>query len=441
MPATILTAELDANVPIAEEYPDGLKATAYFEDYLFKLFQAINEINVLAGVSYGVVNGDSGSATALIPSDTLSILGGTGISTVAADGAPDSVVITNTDPFPEAPVDGVTYGRKDTGWIDLNSVGIDHGSLAGLADDDHPQYFLADGSRELTGNVSFASSVTAPTITSLNHGGAFTIAAEDAGGTLRSLLEGDPDHSTDLMFAGAKVLETTAQGFRFGTTNLALLELDLGATPDRVNLRNLTVSGHLLFQGQNSGNVQTNLFEGDPDGQAQLHYAGTKAFSTNASGIDVQDTSGVVPIITFRNDASTGLGQILIDGTGNTAVRSQVHGGTLRLQGEDAGGTLRQLVVCDPDNTVELYYAGTLEATTKSGGFRIDDELEVDGAFNHDGATFGIYATTPVAQSSAYTPTNVSADRSYDADATSVDELADVLGTLIADLQLTGIIG
>ena len=39
-----------------------------------------------------------------------------------------------------------------------------------------------------------------------------------------------------------------------------------------------------------------------------------------------------------------------------------------------------------------------------------------------------------------YTPTNVSTDRSYDADSTSEAELADVLGTLIADLQTIGLI-
>ena len=43
--------------------------------------------------------------------------------------------------------------------------------------------------------------------------------------------------------------------------------------------------------------------------------------------------------------------------------------------------------------------------------------------------------------SSAYTPTNVSTDRAYDANATTTDELADVLGTLIADLQVAGILG
>lgn len=43
--------------------------------------------------------------------------------------------------------------------------------------------------------------------------------------------------------------------------------------------------------------------------------------------------------------------------------------------------------------------------------------------------------------SSAYTPTNVTTDRSYDANATSLDELADVVGTIISDLQAKGILG
>lgn len=40
----------------------------------------------------------------------------------------------------------------------------------------------------------------------------------------------------------------------------------------------------------------------------------------------------------------------------------------------------------------------------------------------------------------AYTVTNVTADRAYDANATTLDELADVLGTLIADLQAYGLL-
>lgn len=39
-----------------------------------------------------------------------------------------------------------------------------------------------------------------------------------------------------------------------------------------------------------------------------------------------------------------------------------------------------------------------------------------------------------------YTPTNVTPDRAFDADTVAVAELADIVGTLIADLKLTGAI-
>ena len=48
--------------------------------------------------------------------------------------------------------------------------------------------------------------------------------------------------------------------------------------------------------------------------------------------------------------------------------------------------------------------------------------------------------TKILVETPAYTPSNVVTDRSYDANATTVAELADVLGTLIADLQAKGII-
>ena len=53
----------------------------------------------------------------------------------------------------------------------------------------------------------------------------------------------------------------------------------------------------------------------------------------------------------------------------------------------------------------------------------------------------GVEWVAPLAPTGTYTPTNVTPDRSYDANSTSVNELADVLGTLIADLQLRGVLG
>lgn len=48
---------------------------------------------------------------------------------------------------------------------------------------------------------------------------------------------------------------------------------------------------------------------------------------------------------------------------------------------------------------------------------------------------------TSLALSSTYSVTNVTTDRSYDANSLTVDELADVVGTLISDLQAAGILG
>mgnify|MGYP003654254106 CR=1 FL=1 len=51
-------------------------------------------------------------------------------------------------------------------------------------------------------------------------------------------------------------------------------------------------------------------------------------------------------------------------------------------------------------------------------------------------------ATTNLAASSdPYTVTNVTSDRTMNADSTTTAELADVLGTLITDLKERGIIG
>jgi hypothetical protein len=53
----------------------------------------------------------------------------------------------------------------------------------------------------------------------------------------------------------------------------------------------------------------------------------------------------------------------------------------------------------------------------------------------------GFWNATPAVQPSAYTATNVTTDRSFDANATSINELADVLGTLITDLKTIGLLG
>jgi hypothetical protein len=80
--------------------------------------------------------------------------------------------------------------------------------------------------------------------------------------------------------------------------------------------------------------------------------------------------------------------------------------------------------------------------------------IELDGSVNFDGVAgdhltlyyngvdnkFYEIGRRVVSASQTYTVTNALTDRSYDANATSVDELADVLGTLIADLRAKKIV-
>lgn len=115
------------------------------------------------------------------------------------------------------------------------------------------------------------------------------------------------------------------------------------------------------------------------------------------------------------------LGAGTITNAANVLIQTNMNQGTNRygllVTSSPSGGTLN--------------YAARF---TGSAGVRID------GLFEHTGSTFGIFGTTPATQPPAYTPTNVTTDRAYDANATSVNELADVLGTLIADLQSLGIV-
>lgn len=61
--------------------------------------------------------------------------------------------------------------------------------------------------------------------------------------------------------------------------------------------------------------------------------------------------------------------------------------------------------------------------------------------FKIQSSKIGFYNTAPQSQSTGWSVSNVSSDKTYDANATTVDELADVLGTLIADLKTYGLLG
>jgi hypothetical protein len=94
-------------------------------------------------------------------------------------------------------------------------------------------------------------------------------------------------------------------------------------------------------------------------------------------------------------------------------------------------------VINSSDNTVGVRVLGSGDTCTYAfcTGNGDGNNLTTGGSGTFTNLTKILtYGTT------AYTPTNVTTDRSYNANATTTDELADVLGTLIADLQGKGIL-
>ena len=108
----------------------------------------------------------------------------------------------------------------------------------------------------------------------------------------------------------------------------------------------------------------------------------------------------------------------------HTGTAQSDFGGAIGL---GAGATIDVLLSRGAANRLDL-------ATGDS--FRI-----INGALEHLAGTIGFNGATPVAQDTGWAVSNVTTDRVLDANATTLDELADVVGTLITYLLSRGDLG
>lgn len=129
-------------------------------------------------------------------------------------------------------------------------------------------------------------------------------------------------------------------------------------------------------------------------------------------------------ILLDLQEASTSVVKLLWDASADQfELQTLQDSATLSIKGTNSASSLIDMLSFNPDGNVRSHLG-----------------LTIDGDIDHDGSGVGFFGTAPAAQASAYTPTNVTTDRSYDANATTLDEVADVLGTLIADLQSYGLL-
>jgi hypothetical protein len=147
-------------------------------------------------------------------------------------------------------------------------------------------------------------------------------------------------------------------------------------------------------------------------------------FHSYLTGIDVT----VQNLYGLQVDNPTSTGSVLVTNDYGLSIDQQTRGGTINnsIFLAATGTGYKALTIRDQNTWIGSDAAGRIDIGATE--FRIQS------------SKLGFFNTAPVVKSSAYTPTNVTTDRSYNANATTIDELADVLGTLIADLQAYGLI-
>lgn len=162
-------------------------------------------------------------------------------------------------------------------------------------------YDLANN--DLLADIGFLGS-NALVINNRMHGGVFAIAAEDAAGTLRTILNSDPDTVTILR----------------GDTQI---QLQVGGTGETALLAT-------------------------PNGSVGLYHDNIKAFETHTRGIHLFSTLSSAPWMGWFNNSAVQQGFIQFGPTTST-IESEVHGANVVIIAEDAGGVNRTILDGDPD--------------------------------------------------------------------------------------------
>ena len=211
-------------------------------------------------------------------------------------------------------------------------------------------------------------------------------------------------------------------------------------------------AGDIYYLSSTAGAITNTL---PTSGKAQIIG---KALSTTS--LSIQFFNGDAPALTpdrvdiyVDNPSITPALTIEQDGTGDATLRllltagqaisigiDNTDGDKFKISDNSGGVGTNDLLIIDPATGDVGIGVSPTSPLHVSGKIHTTGEIEIDGDLNHDGSNIGFFGTVVAAQAAAYTVTNGLTDRTYDANATSVEELADVIGTLIADLKTYGLL-
>lgn len=195
-------------------------------------------------------------------------------------------------------------------------------------------------------------------------------------------------------------------------------------------------------------------FNGAVDFNSTTNFDGIAAFN---AAVDCNSTFNADGAATFTNtvtvSAASDDGLTISRASGSAGLNLTAAAGNYRsLRYETAGG-LRW--VLEANNTAESgsnagsdftlsrwddsagFLSLVWEITRSNGNFRIVNDVEFDGALNHDGSTVGFYGTTPTTRQS-YTVSGTPL-RTISAASTTAN-VRDVVIALVTDLKAVGLL-
>lgn len=200
------------------------------------------------------------------------------------------------------------------------------------------------------------------------NGGNIQLAATNTGGNGKICLQGDPDGAAELYHAGIKRLETYQHGVSMNAGTFQFF-IQSGAS-------DFGLSGNIdgaFFQVTNTNNASASkvLIKADPDGAAELYYAGTKQFETIQYGVQAV------------NGANTA--KMWYSGGGSSATLTTDTSWVIQVN------TNENAIICDANGAVSLYYDGAKHFATSAEGVQLTGSFYIRerGAAQVDVSPYG----------------------------------------------------
>jgi hypothetical protein len=400
--------------------------------------------------------------------------------------APDSLAATTTYTLPSADgTSGQVLATDSTGglsWATRSSLAFSTIAVSGQSN------VVADSASD-TLTIAAGSGIT---ITTDAGADSVTIAATGGGGGTPAGSTGYIQYNTGGAFDAEAALYYDATNNRLSvggnTSPVATITSRGAGNTTGVSFKTESSAGSERVQVLDEGTMTiTEANTGMASARCTLALVGTKA-DYNRGSLEIRHTSVSQPFTSIFSANTCGqvvaadfvVGGIAVQGVSTSTATAQpfffggIHGSTaptqalLTFQGQKNNGTGGYAVIANTEklarfknlNTEIIAILGsravgigntaptsTTSLTVRGQGTSTNNTLLVENSggtarftVRDDGGYAFAGGTVGAAQTGYTTFTNLTTDRTCDANATTVEELADILGTLIVDLKTKGII-